>query len=408
MACQFEDEQTGGHCPTLAEHMTGTTKKWFTYTNGAHIDSLDPATFDRWYDFLSLYVAHQAPSQNAAVVQAAAPVIYQAAMGVPQDDRITLPPDPIQSDPSYDSALSTFEALPSVRVLFDNGAGSNPGASNNTGDPYPAFEHSWSSFPVPGTKAQRWFLGAKGTLNDQQSGSGVDRYTSDASALAPTDYGKNTGGGGLWGNASQWDWKWKPNPKGTAVSYVTAPLKSNTVVVGAGSLKLWVKSSTPDVDLLATVSEISKDGKETFVQNGWIRGSERKLATTDDSIFKKASTALEPVPSMLPSDVKPMPKKRFVKVVIPLYYEGHAYRAGTRIRITIAAPNGTQPIWAFDHTRPKGTAKVAIAYSKKMPSSLVLPVVPGVAVPTGLPPCPGLRGEPCRPYQPFANRLAKP
>ncbi len=42
MACQLEDEQTGGHCPDLAEHMTGTNLKWFTFTNGAHIDSLDP------------------------------------------------------------------------------------------------------------------------------------------------------------------------------------------------------------------------------------------------------------------------------------------------------------------------------------------------------------------------------
>src|SRR5215217_8081844 len=30
MACQWTDEQTGGHCPTLAEHMTGTRRKWFT------------------------------------------------------------------------------------------------------------------------------------------------------------------------------------------------------------------------------------------------------------------------------------------------------------------------------------------------------------------------------------------
>ena len=42
-----------------------------------------------------------------------------------------------------------------------------------------------------------------------------------------------------------------------------------------------------------------------------------------------------------------------------------------------------------------------------MPSSLTLPVVPGVNVPTGLPPCPGLRGEPCRHYQPLKNLQAK-
>jgi len=96
-------------------------------------------------------------------------------------------------------------------------------------------------------------------------------------------------------------------------------------------------------------------------------------------------------------------------VTIPLYYQGHAYRAGSRIRVTIAAPNGTQPIWAFDHAEPEtGTTQVAIAYGAGTPSNLLLPVVPGVSVPTGLPPCPGLRGEPCRSYQAFTNLPATP
>ncbi len=69
MACQWTDEQTGGHCPTLAEHMTGTKRKWFTFTNGTHVDSLDPETFNRWYDFLELYVAKQAPAMNSALIQ---------------------------------------------------------------------------------------------------------------------------------------------------------------------------------------------------------------------------------------------------------------------------------------------------------------------------------------------------
>ncbi len=101
-----------------------------------------------------------------------------------------------------------------------------------------------------------------------------------------------------------------------------------------------------------------------------------------------------------------MPDGQFVKVVVPLYYQGHAYRAGSRIRVTIAAPNGTQPIWAFGQTEPEGTPTESIAFSKSMPSSLILPVVPGVSVPTGLPPCPSLRNEPCRPYVVLANRTA--
>src|SRR4051812_39942790 len=44
MACQWTDEQTGGHCPTLASRFTGAERKWFTFTNGTHVDSLDPET----------------------------------------------------------------------------------------------------------------------------------------------------------------------------------------------------------------------------------------------------------------------------------------------------------------------------------------------------------------------------
>ena len=120
MACQWTDEQTGGHCADLASRFTGTNRKWFTFTNGTHVDSLDPETFNRWYDFLKLYVAHQAPITDSAKVQGGAPAIYEVAMGIPG---VTLPPDPIQAEPTYAGALAAFEQLKSVRILFDSGAG---------------------------------------------------------------------------------------------------------------------------------------------------------------------------------------------------------------------------------------------------------------------------------------------
>ena len=121
-------------------------------------------------------------------------------------------------------------------------------------------------------------------------------------------------------------------------------------------------------------------------------------------MFKQSPTLLQPIPTFSPSDVEPMPADQFVPVVIPLYFEGHAYRAGSRIRVTISAPNGTQPVWSFGQTQPAGTtASESIAFSPSMPSSLILPIVPGVSVPTGLPACPSLRNEPCRPYEAFVN-----
>jgi hypothetical protein len=405
MACQWEDEQTGGHCADLAEHFTGTEHKWFTFSNGAHIDSLDPYTFDRLYDFLALFVAHEAPIHNRGIVDAAAPTIYQEALGLPSGDKVTLPPDPIQEQPTYAKALSAFTALPEVRVLFDNGAGTSPTGNTTPGNPYPAFEQSFSAFPIPGTTAQSWYLGPEGTLNEQPAAAqGTDSYTSNANATPLTDYSGGTGSGGLWGDASEWEWNWTQPTAGSAVSYVSAPLSSDTTAIGGGAVNLWVESSTPDVDLQATVSEVRPDGNETFVQDGWIRASERKLATTSENMFDQAPTPVQPIPTFLASDVQPMPADEFVPVTIPLYFEGHVYRAGSRIRVTIAAPNGAQPVWSFSQTQPEDTtANVSIAFGPGMPANLTLPIVPGVNVPTGLPPCPSLRNEPCRPYQEFVN-----
>jgi predicted acyl esterase len=399
MACQWTDEQTGGHCPTLAEHMTGTDKKWFTFTNGTHIDSLDPETFNRWFDFLKLYVAEEASAGASPAVQAAAPVIYEEAMGI---KGVTLPPDPIQAQPTYGSALAAYEVLKPIRVLFDNGAGKTPTGESSPGKPYPGFEESFDEFPAPGTEGKRWYLTPGGELGETApAASGADEFTWDAGALPKTDFSGPTGGqeGGLWTQTP--DYHWEQNPAGSAVSYLTSPLGADTTVVGAGAVNLWVRSSTPNVDLQATISEVRPDGKETFVQNGWVRANERKLDAAK-------SMPLEPVLSLRESDVEPMPAGEFAPVTIPLYYEGHAYREGSRIRVTIAAPNGTQPIWAFDETEPEGAAQVAIASGGETPSNLLLPVVPGVSVPTGPPPCPGLRGEPCRGYQALANLPAAP
>ena len=84
------------------------------------------------------------------------------------------------------------------------------------------------------------------------------------------------------------------------------------------------------------------------------------------------------------------------------------YRAGSQIRVRISAPNGDQPIWAFNESDPAGQAEVEIGYG---PNDALAPRFfrdPGVSAPTGLPPCPGLRGEPCRDYQPFDNQAASP
>jgi hypothetical protein len=209
------------------------------------------------YDFLELFVAREAPILHRVLMDIVAPAIYWVAFGLPGADIVRLPPDPIQEEPTYERALAAFEALPEIRVLFDNGAGAAPGGGTTPGNPYPAFEQSFSEFPIPGTTARTWYLGPGGTLDEQPAtAEGVDFYASNASATPLTDYSTKTGPGRLWGDAFQWEWNWAQPTAGSAVSYVSAPLSADTTAIGGGAVNLWVKSSTPGVDLQATVSEV--------------------------------------------------------------------------------------------------------------------------------------------------------
>ena len=118
-------------------------------------------TFNRWFDFLELYLARQKP-QLTAGQKGLAPVIYQTVFGIPG---VTLPDDPIQAEPDYAAAKSAYEKLKQVRILFDNGAG-----SATPGQPYPGFERSFSRFPLPGTKARSFYLARGGRLSDHKPG----------------------------------------------------------------------------------------------------------------------------------------------------------------------------------------------------------------------------------------------
>lgn len=391
VACQFEDEQVGPSCPTLVTRLTGTNRAWFTFTNGDHVDSLDPATIESWCDFLELFVAHRAP-RLPPMLKALAPTLYALAM--PGAVVTGLPPDPVDAEPTYRTALAAFLRRPRVTVAFDNGAGSGPG------DPVAGFTAGFSSFPVPGTRPQTWYLGPDGSLTaGPPRTAGADRWRYDPGARPARDMA-STSELAVWAAQPMWDWT--PLVPGTAVAYVTPPLTGDEVLVGTGSVDLWLRSTAPDTDLQVTLSEVRPDGKEVYVQSGWLRASFRALD-------RRASTPLDPVPTFTRADHRDLVPGRWTALRIPIEPMGHVFRAGSRIRISVEAPGGDTPAWSFEALPATFDGRPVvndIARTPQMPSRVVLPLVPGVAVPTPLPACGALRGEPCRPYQPLTNQPA--
>jgi putative CocE/NonD family hydrolase len=278
-------------------------------------------------------------------------------------------------------------------VLFDDGA--DPG---HPGAPIPSFEHSFDTWPIPGTVATRWFFADGGALTaDPPAEDGADSFAYDATnAQTTTFHGSN--GNDIWLSLPPWDWK--PLVAGKAVAYATEPLAEDTVMIGSASVDVWFKADAPDVDLQFTLSEIRPDGQEVYVQNGWGRASRRKLDALQ-------STELRPVATGTEADVEFLPPgSDYVFGRAEIFPFAHAFRAGSRVRISIEPPGGDRPLWQFQALDLQAT--VDIARSAVHPSSIVLPVIPNVEVPTGLPPCPGLRGQPCRPYVALTNAPAAP
>jgi predicted acyl esterase len=145
-----------------------------------------------------------------------------------------------------------------------------------------------------------------------------------------------------------------------------------------------------------TLSEIRPDGQEMYVQNGWLRASHRKLD-------RKRSSILAPYPTHLEADALPLPAGDFSAVRIPLYAAGHIFRAGSRIRVSVEAPGGDRTRWRFETPATHGAVLDEIARDEQHRSRVVLPVVRGVTPPPELPPCPSLRGQPCRTYVAASN-----
>ena len=71
----------------------------------------------------------------------------------------------------------------------------------------------------------------------------------------------------------------------------------------------------------------------------------------------------------------PLPVGEFVPMRVDLFAVAHSFRAGSRIRISIAAPGGDRTRWAFDTYQTRGLMTNDIARTRLMPSRLVLPVV---------------------------------
>jgi hypothetical protein len=165
-------------------------------------------------------------------------------------------------------------------------------------------------------------------------------------------------------------------------------LTADKVLMGSASVDLTVSSSAVDTDFEVTLSEIRPDGYETFVQQGWLRASHRM----EDSSL---STPLRPWHTDVLTDASLLLAGQPTKVRIEVFPFGHVFRAGSRIRLTVAAPHVHPDLWGFAGLPLP--ALNTIYTSKNYPSSVALPLLSGDVAHAGYPALNSLRNQPSRP-----------
>ena len=375
IAGAWQDEQTGGRFATMLDQFTSSPHVYAYLTNGLHTESLiSTGILPRMSEFLDLYVARKVPSLTQTKITSA--LVAAAIVGVPGadlgDDRF--------KGMTYEQALAAYESGPKVNVLFEEGAadGVAPGAAS------PRWISSFDSWPIPGAKALRLYAAEGGRLSSTEPTvtEGSDEYRADPTSTDDTYLAGERSD--IWKASVKWEWD--VNAPGTAAVYTTDALLEDTVVIGSSSADVWISSTAPDTDLEVTVSEVRPDGNEVYVQSGWLRASHR-------AVDEAASTELLPVHRHLESEAQKLEPGVVELARVEIFPMAHAFRKGSKIRVSIDAPGGNRAEWVF-RTIANGET-VAVARNAVHPTSFVFPVISGVEVPPSLPAC-SLRGQPCR------------
>lgn len=385
----WQDEQTGGHWGYLLDSFADDTYLRAIGQNGTHIEPFGPQNLQALLEFLDLFVKKQVPFIDPSV-RVLAPALYEqlTGQGPPEGASAEVPADRF-TESTYEEALATYLAEDPIIMRFDNGAG----PTGTQGGFFGASEtQSFSAWPVPEAEPWELHLNDDGTLTETPSdGADAVDYVYD----------------GAWGARTAWTDaagcnEWHPDPRGddgascfdwveqaeeNRASFESAVLTQDVVAVGHHSVDLWLSSDATDTDIEVALTEVRPDGQEIYVQSGWLRASQRTL---DDDM----SRPLAPWPSHREDDVAPLVPGEMTQMEVGIFPFAHIFRAGSSVRLTIAAPGGNRILWKFDSL--PGTSTNTIGTSTDHPSTLSLSVVEGAAATTPLPPC-TLRAQPCRP-----------
>jgi uncharacterized protein len=221
---------------------------------------------------------------------------------------------------------------------------------------------SSKTWPVAGTQLTKLFLAGSspsgGELRSQEpAGAGSQttftvRYDVDCPAMARQPGGLLTGA--------------PPCPvEHGGPRFTTAPLESDIEVTGDAVVGLWISSNTSDGNIFVYLEDVGPDGKVTQVTDARIKASLRKVSKP------KYENYSLPYHRSHREDAQPLKPGEPVQLVFAFLPDSYIFKAGHRIRISVAGSDYRER----DRT-PVSPAPIMTVYNTPAnPSYISLPVV---------------------------------
>jgi putative CocE/NonD family hydrolase len=205
-----------------------------------------------------------------------------------------------------------------------------------TSDPWPLSNQEQTRFYFDKGESGSVASANDGFLNVEPPAAATthDTYT--------VDYSTTSGRNSRWGavlSASDY-----PNMRANdekALTYTTPPLETNVEVTGHPIVHLWLVTDAPDLDVFVYLEEVDGKGNSTYISEGNLRASHRALSAAPyDNLGLPHHRHYE-------SDLEPIPAGEPFELIFDLLSTSYLFRAGNRIRVTIAfadADNFDTPI----------------------------------------------------------------
>lgn len=183
--------------------------------------------------------------------------------------------------------------------------------------------------------ARYYFAGGKTDRSISVNNGRLDRMSPNEAAGESTDdytvdYSTTTGSRPRWSAPA--DPHKYPNLRANdakALTYTTAPLQSSLAIAGSPIAHIWLTTSAPDLDVFAYVEEVDQQGNSTYVTEGSLRASLRKLSPAP------FDTLGLPWHNFYQSEIQPIPKGEPMELVFDLLPTAWQFLPGKSLRITV-------------------------------------------------------------------------